>query len=391
MIDVEVAIIGGGLAGISTAYHLAERGIETIVLEAGKLGKGSDNMISGTLGPNMPEHSKMINFCFEDSYDEFSESHSTEEAKKYLKFINHGCKTQKTLARKINPSLIRKLGGISVGTKENWEIVKAELEHYKRLGFGKGFKILSSKEINEIFGFKDGIYKGGLFRPQEAIIDSQRYLIGLAKNPLINLVEKTNVISIEDKKDKVIIRTQNRGNLTASQAVIATNGFIEDENLKGLIKMYWSFIVSYEDKGPNTPNANEEIDNYHYWTRQDNILMIGGELISVEKGNTRFPEDEHERIRKLDQWVKSVFPRIKSNPIATHYGIETETIDRLPIVGKFSEEDRVSYIVGCNGIGQSIFSYAATLMPCVLGYSSFNPEQKELSDFVSPKRKTLYI
>ncbi len=39
-IETEAAVIGGGLAGVLTAYFLQERGIETVLLEADRLGSG---------------------------------------------------------------------------------------------------------------------------------------------------------------------------------------------------------------------------------------------------------------------------------------------------------------------------------------------------------------
>lgn len=43
----EAAIIGGGLTGMSAAYHLARRGIRAVVLEAGRLGDGASGRTGG--------------------------------------------------------------------------------------------------------------------------------------------------------------------------------------------------------------------------------------------------------------------------------------------------------------------------------------------------------
>src|SRR5690606_16850036 len=40
-IETEVAIVGAGVAGLSTAIHLRERGIDAVVLEAGRPGDGA--------------------------------------------------------------------------------------------------------------------------------------------------------------------------------------------------------------------------------------------------------------------------------------------------------------------------------------------------------------
>ncbi len=50
---VSVAIIGGGFAGLSTALHLAERGIDVIVLEAREPGWGASGNNGGQLNPGL--------------------------------------------------------------------------------------------------------------------------------------------------------------------------------------------------------------------------------------------------------------------------------------------------------------------------------------------------
>src|SRR5512136_1023793 len=43
----DVIIVGGGMLGLATAYHLARRGARTLVLEAGELGGGSSGPCTG--------------------------------------------------------------------------------------------------------------------------------------------------------------------------------------------------------------------------------------------------------------------------------------------------------------------------------------------------------
>ncbi|MEM8659052.1 MAG: FAD-binding oxidoreductase, partial [Pseudomonadota bacterium] len=49
-IQADICIIGGGYAGLSAALHLAERGLDVVVLEANRVGWGASGRNGGQLG-----------------------------------------------------------------------------------------------------------------------------------------------------------------------------------------------------------------------------------------------------------------------------------------------------------------------------------------------------
>ena len=51
-LDVEVAIVGGGLTGCATAYAFAAAGIEVALVEAGKIGRGATGSNAGWVAPD---------------------------------------------------------------------------------------------------------------------------------------------------------------------------------------------------------------------------------------------------------------------------------------------------------------------------------------------------
>ena len=55
-VKCDVAIIGAGVAGLSTALHLAERGVGVVVLEAEDVGSGATGKSGGLLAPDMIRH-----------------------------------------------------------------------------------------------------------------------------------------------------------------------------------------------------------------------------------------------------------------------------------------------------------------------------------------------
>jgi len=53
--DVEVIIIGGGIAGVSTAYHLSKRNMKCMILERGSVCAGATGCNGGMLVPDPSE------------------------------------------------------------------------------------------------------------------------------------------------------------------------------------------------------------------------------------------------------------------------------------------------------------------------------------------------
>jgi glycine/D-amino acid oxidase-like deaminating enzyme len=51
----EVVIVGGGITGLSTAIHLAERGVEAVVVEAAEIGWGASGRNGGQVIPGLKE------------------------------------------------------------------------------------------------------------------------------------------------------------------------------------------------------------------------------------------------------------------------------------------------------------------------------------------------
>ncbi len=118
--------------------------------------------------------------------------------------------------------------------------------------------------------------------------------------------------------------------------------------------------------------------------------MVGGVDADVEGANTRYYSNGQERLEKLKGWASDFFHDAKkAQPICEHYGVFANTSDKLPVAGKFNDSSRISYLVGCNGVGQSMLSYGAYLLPGIMGYSALSEEENDLAELVSPLRDTL--
>src|SRR5882757_7818558 len=55
-IDADVAVVGLGIAGLSTALHLAERGVRVVAVDAATVGFGASGRNGGQVIPGLKEN-----------------------------------------------------------------------------------------------------------------------------------------------------------------------------------------------------------------------------------------------------------------------------------------------------------------------------------------------
>ena len=87
-VDTEAAVIGGGIAGILTAWRLQKAGIRAVVLEADQIGGGQTK---NTTAKITSQHGL---FCYE-----FIEKKGVETAEKYLQANQHAVEEYKRIIR----------------------------------------------------------------------------------------------------------------------------------------------------------------------------------------------------------------------------------------------------------------------------------------------------
>jgi len=52
--SADLLIVGGGIMGLWAAVHAERQGIDTLLIDAGKLGQGASGGVLGALMPYMP-------------------------------------------------------------------------------------------------------------------------------------------------------------------------------------------------------------------------------------------------------------------------------------------------------------------------------------------------
>ncbi len=140
--QIDVLIIGGGVLGCATAYHLARRGESVLIVERGELNQGASGANAGTLHVQMPGRHYRANYDRRDV---------TSEEREYIRATDRlyaaAAKEWRTLESVLDSDLgVRQAGGLMVAeTPDELESLKGKSRLQRP--FGIETEILGTRDL----------------------------------------------------------------------------------------------------------------------------------------------------------------------------------------------------------------------------------------------------
>eukprot|EP00536_Pseudo-nitzschia_multiseries_P004040 jgi/Psemu1/253199/estExt_Genewise1Plus.C_650060 len=425
--DYDIVIVGAGVAGCSAAYHLTKQGNEScktdfkvLVVDAGPApGEGlAPQTRSGTATMKVAPCVKMMVQLFAGSCDDFVRHHGKEGAKRYLDATREGLVLQKGIAKKLWSAEtdcgkhLKELGSYYVGSTKRDEIeLKREFEILSSLmEDDDAIEWCDVNRLSSVEGMSKD-FQCGIYFPKDAVIDSSLYAKMLMEHVLKNTdgnVEfwpNTIVLSIDQKATSetvsVEIDGKERRTIYANRVIVASGALRmiqqQEDRLNGLMKPCYSYLVhvptstNYEVTDENEDYCSPNFFTWGYthdWCYTNGKIRISGEdhfsaykSPKVEERCNRLARWTLERYHCNDSYTEeevSLFPR--------QYGLYSETVDMVPMIGTFAKEQNICYLLGCNAWGQTILSYCASLVPALLGYQELTESQQDVLNLVSIRR-----
>jgi glycine/D-amino acid oxidase-like deaminating enzyme len=368
--QVDVAVIGGGYTGLSTARELARRGAAVAVFEAHTFGWGASSRNGGMVLTGLKAGvGKLVKrYGLQTARDLFRTS---------LDAIGY---TERLVCDEGIACGFARCGHVELAYKpSHYEAYTHEAELLQR-DFGHAVRLVPKAELHTEIG--SDAYHGGLVDAVSAGLNPAKYATGLAAAAdhagamLFDQIQVTH-ISREAGGFRV---TTSHGIVNAREVVVATNGYTGKLTpfLRKRVIPIGSYIIATEPLPTGLaheliPHGRMLFDSknflYYFRLSADNRVIFGGRAaFSPETPNT-----VRESAEILRRGMIGVYPQLADAKIEYAWGGTLGfTFDLLPHAGR--ADDGAHYALGCGGHGVALLTYlGACLAQQLSGETVSNP------------------
>jgi glycine/D-amino acid oxidase-like deaminating enzyme len=346
---VTVAIIGGGMMGVSTAYWLARNGVDVLVIEKQRLACRASGRNGGivTVGPI-------------DEYIDAVQKFGQQVAQEI---------TQATVVNHQQLKEVMSLESIEAGYQTSGFLSiaysKAELrtlEISASLMQADGFivKMIDRNECEDHIGTAlDQRFLGGALSPDDGMLQPLAYVYGLAQAAMrynAKFLVDSPVISFHRKGMSWLVFTP-RGAIIAEHLVLATNEETPKilQHLGRVIKSIPGQIIVTEPTSicMRVSWAANEASEYGRQTDEGGLLIGGfGHRPQIQKVFAKHPLNPSKIQAQITAYLRETFPEQCELKVVSYWtGDMAVTKDHLPIVGSWPGEPRLWLIIGFGGQG----------------------------------------
>ena len=363
--QVDVAVIGSGVTGLSAARVLAKRGAKVAVLEAETIGFGASSRNGGMVlsGMKLPVPTLISRYGRERVRRMYAAS---------LAAIN--CVEQIVREEKIECDFSR-CGHLEVACKQAHFDGYAESAALIAREFGHPLRIVPRAELRQEIG--SDIYFGGLVDETSAGLNPARYIAGLthaARRAGALVFDHCPVKSVASNSGEHKHQVQtSQGSLLAREIILATGAYTGNATpaLRKKIIPIGSYIIATEilseDLAQTLSPRNRMIYDskhflYYYRLTPDRRMLFGGRAAF-------FPETANtvrQSAEILRRGMVSVYPLLRDTKVEFVWGGTLDfAFDVMPHTGRI---DGMHYAVGYAGHGMAFGTYlGATLAQVICG------------------------
>ena len=355
--QVEIAVIGGGFTGVSTALNLAEKGHQVHLYEAERIGYGASGRNGGQLCQG-----------WTTDFSAIMARLPADQRRMAWDVGNAGRQIIIDRCRKHGIEADLKFGYLHTALhKRHMAELKDMQKEWEAEGY-EGLELLPDRQALSPHITTEA-YIGGLYDAQSGHINPLKYLLGLAKaaqDKGVVIHEFTPIRSIDTSTDDHVRLGHDHGTVTAEKLVMAGNAYLgktAPRAMRQRLAPVMSGIIATKPLGDNVINnllpgriavadCNTALDYYRFDAK--GRMLFGGRASYIPMDNA----DITSYIRKK---MKAVFPSLADVEVdyawSGRIGI---TVDRIPHFGMIGKN--AFFVQGFSGHGVALTGVAAEIL-----------------------------
>lgn len=361
-LTVDVAVVGAGYTGLSTAIELRKAGLSVAVLEREFAGFGASGRNAGHVAPTIGKDlSSLITF------------YGREKAQRLLHLVETAIEyTEETIRTHDIDCAYRATGNIMAAVHPSQA---PRLEKSAKIAQELGAHMEFLTEADMRARGLPPAFLCGTFESMGGTLNPGKYVLGLRKVAIdagAQLFERTPVTRIDDGAPAVLHTPH--GQVRAERVVIATNAYTPNLGWLGSVQVPLS--VSLAVTAPVTPAQRELIgwDGYegvytvheileNFRMTEDDRILVGTKTVRFGWNGTLPPLHDAENYACLERTFRDRFPGLEDLPIEQYWtGYIGFTPDFLPAFGRTGAHKNILYGIGYAGHGVPMGSYAGTIL-----------------------------
>jgi glycine/D-amino acid oxidase-like deaminating enzyme len=341
-LDVDVCVIGGGLAGLTTAREVARRGWSVAVLEAARIGGGASGRNVGFVAPG-----------FSENVDAMVERIGLDHTKQLWALSRRGVDyVRETIAETQMPGVDPADGWLDVSKTDNWRDLRNSVERLRWIG--ADVEAWPSERVRAVL--PTDRYFGAVHYPGAFHIHPLNYTIGLARAAEaagVRIFEDTPALDIDAAGVRKRVQTP-AARIRAGHVVLAANVQLGSlmPQLAATLMPVTTYVIETEPLGAalqdivryrGAVSDTDRLDN-HYRIVGGDRLQWSGRMTARDAKPARFASS-------LAADIRRTFPQFGEVKVAYAWsGTFGRTLHHMPQIGEMSPGVWVASGFGRHGL-----------------------------------------